>query len=403
MRVRRPAVPASYRPVLYAPGGARMVAASVVARLPLGMVSLAILQLVESHTDSYAKGGLAVALYTLTAAFAGPVLGRLVDRFGQPRVLLPCAAAEAVALVVMVGAAAAGAAGGVLIALSVPVGALMPPVGSSVRAVWTVRFSDDGAARESAFALDSFLTELVYVLGPGLVGALTLVGSSDLALLACAAFLFLAVAVYVGAPLVRDQRGATRDQDLTRPLASPGIRPLLLSTAFAGAALGTTVVGITALSEDLGSDASAGLALGLWSLGGGIVGFAYGARAWAARAATRYRLWLLAFAVATAPLALTSSLALALVLITLSGIPISIAFICQASLVSERAPAGGIAETFTWSTAALATGAGLGQIATGSLVEGTSPGAAFLLAAGAALVALALPLGAHVSRPVVAA
>ena len=95
-----------YRSVLSAPGASRLFASALVARLPQGMSSLAILLLVRSTTHSYAAAGVAVGGFALATAACAPLLGRLVDHFGRTRVLLPFACGQACVYVLLVVARA---------------------------------------------------------------------------------------------------------------------------------------------------------------------------------------------------------------------------------------------------------------------------------------------------------
>src|SRR5690349_9583965 len=99
---------AGYARALGAAGAKTLLVSSVVARLPLGM-SLAILLLVRETTGSFAAAGAVVGAYGLATAAGAPIQGRLVDRFGPPRVLLIAAVGQAVALAVIVLAARGGA------------------------------------------------------------------------------------------------------------------------------------------------------------------------------------------------------------------------------------------------------------------------------------------------------
>ena len=116
-----------YRKVLSVPGSRRLLATALVGRLPQGMSSLAILLLVRGTTHSYAAAGAAVGAYALACAVVAPLQGRLVDRFGRLRVLVPTAVGQAVVLTVLVVSARAHAGGGVLVVLSGLAGALVPP------------------------------------------------------------------------------------------------------------------------------------------------------------------------------------------------------------------------------------------------------------------------------------
>src|SRR3954467_14259522 len=82
--------------VLRASGMARTYGTSLIARLPMGAHGLVLLLFVHQLTGSYAAGGAASGAFALSLALSSPPLGRLIDRYGQTRVLVPAALAEAV-------------------------------------------------------------------------------------------------------------------------------------------------------------------------------------------------------------------------------------------------------------------------------------------------------------------
>ena len=90
----------AYSDLLRNRGFASLMASSLVARLPLGMTSLAIVLLV-SKNGAYSRAGLVIALYVTGTGIAGPILGRMVDRVGRTKILPPFAAAEAALLCVL--------------------------------------------------------------------------------------------------------------------------------------------------------------------------------------------------------------------------------------------------------------------------------------------------------------
>jgi MFS family permease len=78
-----------YAALLAAPGVASVVSASLLARLTVGMAPLATLLLIRGEGRSYAVAGIVLAASSLACAVAWPLFGRLADRVGQTRVLLP--------------------------------------------------------------------------------------------------------------------------------------------------------------------------------------------------------------------------------------------------------------------------------------------------------------------------
>ena len=98
-----------YRLLLRHPGVPRLVVSVLVGRIPIGIFSLAIVLLVRQETDSFAQAGAASAAWALGAGLVAPLQGRLVDRFGQPAVLIPSTLLNATAVAAFVLGARAGA------------------------------------------------------------------------------------------------------------------------------------------------------------------------------------------------------------------------------------------------------------------------------------------------------
>ena len=78
---------APYRALLRRPGTVRLVATSVLARMPSGMGGLSLVLLVQSSTGSFGLAGLVAGAFTIGISAGGPLQGRLIDRLGQTRVL----------------------------------------------------------------------------------------------------------------------------------------------------------------------------------------------------------------------------------------------------------------------------------------------------------------------------
>src|ERR1700745_2113776 len=110
----------------WTPGARALLASSIVARLPLAMFSIALLVHAQKLTGSFAVAGAVGAAYAIASAVAAPLLGRLVDRFGQTMVLLTGAVLTAAALTAA-GLVPAGTPPLVLVALAAAPRAARPP------------------------------------------------------------------------------------------------------------------------------------------------------------------------------------------------------------------------------------------------------------------------------------
>lgn len=148
--------------LLSRPDVRRLVISSMVARLPSAMLPLVLLLLVHERTGSLAAAGLVVGGFGLGRAVVSPAIGALVDRHGQPRVLIVGASVQAVLLLCLLVAVEAQPLVGVMAVLAAAAGSATPPVQACLRALWPVVAVDD-ADREAAYSFDATSQELIWI------------------------------------------------------------------------------------------------------------------------------------------------------------------------------------------------------------------------------------------------
>ena len=380
---------ASYRRVLAVGGVRRLLASSLLGRLPLGISSLAILLLVRDASHSFAKAGLAVAAFTLAAAALAPLQGALIDRVGQPSVLWMCGSVQAVLYVVLVAGTTVHTPSALTVVLAFGAGAFMPPLSSCARALWGELFPEPGA-REAAYALDAASQELIWTLGPLVTGVAVAIASPAAAVLLCAVMTIVGTAVFASAPSARAWRGSGLPRSRLGPLASSRLRTVLYCLLLASFGVGILQVGLPAVAVQAGSPAAAGVLLATWSVGSMIGAVVYGTRRWRRPAEDRYALLLLVLAVAPAPLIAIHSLAGSIPLSALAGLPLAALLTCQFTLVGRLAPDGTTTEAFAWNISAAYAGMSVGVAVAGILVKTVGLGATFAVACLGGIVASAI-------------
>src|SRR4051794_30774441 len=123
-----------YLGVWQMPGGKVLLVVGILARLGIGMTPLSLLLLVQQSTGRYAAAGLAGGVYALAGAVVSPIAGRIADRIGPSRVLLPTAVLHPIALGGLVLAAGGGepALPWIFVA-SALAGATYPPLTAAIR------------------------------------------------------------------------------------------------------------------------------------------------------------------------------------------------------------------------------------------------------------------------------
>jgi len=392
-------VVSKYGSLLSVPGSARLFASALLGRLPQGMSSLAILLLVRAATHSYAAAGVAVGGFAFATAACAPLVGRLIDRFGRPRVLAPFACAQAAVYVSLTLAAEAGAGAAVLIALAMLAGALLPPIAPVVRVLLREVFGED--VLDTAYALDAVLQEIVWTAGPLLVALIIAVTSTDVAVALLGAVCVTGTTLFLRSPLVRASAPKRSGHERRSALASPELRALLAPIALTGIGIGAVEVGLPSLALHAGSRPASGVLLALWSLGSMAGGLWYGGRVWHSSLASRYQLLLLGLMVCTAPLIAARSIAAGVVCSFLAGLAIAPVFSCQYALVGRSVTPGSETEAFTWVSAALIGGLAAGSAIGGAVIGPGGVSAPFVFACVASLLAtvIAVSFRERVQQP----
>ncbi len=392
-----------YADVLRTPGVGRMVWGALIARLPMGMAPLATVLLMREEGRSYAVAGVVLAANSVAGAIGFPLWGRLIDRGGQARVLLPLAIVYPAALVALVLAATQGAPVLVLAALSALSGATMPPVGACMRALWPSLLEGQGL-RDTAYALEAWLQELFFILGPLTVAAIATVAPAWSTIILAAALAAVGTVWFALAPAVRAARGSSRTSSRAGALGSKAVRTVMMSCFALGAGFGVVEVTMPAFGEAHGSRAQGGLVLACFACGSLAGGLWIGTRPAARRLGMRFALSLGVLAVALLPPIVAPSLPVMCALVFLAGMPIAPAFAASYGLVGELAPSGTTTEAFSWLTTAIVAGLALGTAVGGAAVEHLGLTEAIALAAPsvgiAALVAFVRLVSLAIPEPV---
>ncbi|MFE9444685.1 MFS transporter [Streptomyces sp. NPDC006602] len=384
-----------YRRIFSPAGSLLFSTAGFISRLPLSMIGVGIVTMLSQLGGEYSLAGSVSATQALAAAAIGPQISRLVDRRGQRRVVLPVTAVAVAALCAMVLCARYAAPDWTLYVTAVAAGC-MPSMGALVRSRWAEIHSESPQLLHAAYALESVLDEVIFVIGPALAITLSTAAGAEAGPLA------VAVLLAVGVVLFAAQR---RTEPPVRPepqrggrcaLRIPGLGPLVLTTTSVGVVYGSVEVTTVAFAGAHHHKALSGLLLAVYALGSGLAGAVFGAIR-PRRAITRRLLaGACAMAVFTAPLLFARSLAVLAGMLFVAGLSIAPTLITTMGLVGDLAPAAQLTESITWIVSGLSIGVALGYATSGWVVDsaGASAGyrvpcAAALLAAGT--VCLALP------------
>lgn len=380
---------AGYLDILRARHAARLLAGTLVGRLPNGTAHIAIVLFTRAEGGSYTLAGALAAAYGLATAVGQPLLGRAVDLHGQPRVQFPAAVVSALGMSLL---AVTGLSSLPLAYLAVIVaGVATPPLEGGLRALWPSVLKGEGQVHR-AYAMDAVAQEIMFTVGPLLVTLLVSLWSPAAALLVINAIGVLGALSVVLSEPSRTWRSAPREAHWLGALRSPGLLALLGAFFFVGLALGSITVAGVAYADDHGRESVYGWLMAALGLGALIGGLAYGARQWAGAPERRLRFIVGLLALGYLPLTLTPSVPVMAALAALAGVFLAPAIACSFIVVDRHAPRGTVTEAFSWLVTTFGVGAAVGTAVAGPAVELGSTAWSFAVAGAGGVAALVVLL-----------
>ena len=374
-----------YAEVLRVPHVATLIAATLIARFPIGINALALILYLREETGSFAVAGVVAGGLAAGVGIGAPVQGRLVDRFGQRRVLVP------LALVARRGARrrrrvlrarrarrACSTACSVLGRLRDPadlVGAALDVADAAARpraaaaARLRARLGADRADLHPRPAADRRADRRRLARQRA---------DRSVASVITGTIWFTAQAPSRAFEPDREARASRFGA-----LVSPGVRSLVLTSLPAGIGIGMVEVGLPAFSDAKGAAELAGLLLAVWSLGSAAGGLIYGALP------NRPPLGRVHLAVSALlplgllPLAAAPSVPVMALLVIPAGAFIAPLLATRNELIGWVAPPGARTEAYTWPVTAFVGGIAIGSAISGTIVEAQGWRVSFLIAAAA--------------------
>jgi MFS family permease len=377
-----------YGVVLRIPHVTALIAATLLARFPIGINALALVLYLRAERGSFAVAGAVAGALAAGSGIGAPVQGRLVDAFGPRRVLVPLAIVHAAALGTIVASAEAGAPVAVLVGCGLLAGFAIPPTSSVLRSMWPSLLREKPELIPTAYALDSVLIELIFVAGPLVTAVIATVLSPAAALVISAVSVIAGTTIFTALP---PSRALQPDRDrpsagLLGALSSPGVRTLVLTSLPAGIGIGICEITLPAFSDAEGAAATAGVLLALWSVGSAAGGLAYGALS-NRPPLNRVHLAVTALLpISLLPMAAAPSVIVMAVLVLPAGMFIAPLLATRNELIGWVAPAGARTEAYTWPVTAFVGGIAIGSALAGAIVETASWQTAFLVAGAFAAV-----------------
>ncbi|MFI2607304.1 MFS transporter [Kitasatospora sp. NPDC018619] len=386
----------SYRRLFAAPGAVAFTLAGLLGRMALSMNGVALVVLLSERRGSYGLAGAVSAAGLVTGAIGMPLIGRLVDRYGQARVTVPAALGNAVPLTGLLLCVRLGAPDWALLLCSAAC-ATAPNLGGMARTRWAHLYRDDPAARHLANSFEQALDELCFMAGPVIAMLLCTAiapeaGLVSVGVLGTAGALLFAAQRRTEPPLPVGESTGRHGS----PLRVPGLRVLVLTFLATGMVFGATEITTVAYADALGHKASAGLLLALVAAGSCVAGLLFGLLTPRRAAGPRFLLGASAMAaVLLLPLAAGlggAGLGLLGVALFAAGTATAPTMVTGMTLVQELLPRRQFNEGMALAVSGIVVGISMGAALAGTVAERAAPGTGYALPAAAAGLALLVAL-----------
>ncbi|WP_150241949.1 MFS transporter [Nocardiopsis quinghaiensis] len=365
------------------------------ARLPISMSLIGLLTLVTTTTGSVAAAGAVTGAFALGETVGGPVIARFADRHGQRVPVLATALVDAVLITVLVYAVLAGASAPALIALAAVTGMCMPQIGPMARTRWVVlirRGGQRGVQRErslsAAMSVEGVLDEAAFVLGPALVGLLTVAFSPSASVLGAAVLIGLfgsAFALHPTAP-----PGAPPAPGAEGRIATPALLVLAVPMFCQGLFFGGMSTGVTAFAAGSGYGDLSGLMYAVMGASSAAAGLMMASLPVGLALTVRTRIAAGALFLLTLPLYLDHGAASLAAAVFVLGAAIGPHIVSLFGLIERAAPASRLSQSMAVILSCLILGQALGSTASGVLADAHGHQGAFVLATLGGLVSFAV-------------
>lgn len=374
---------APYRAALASPGLKSALLLGAFVRIPVFSAGVLLtVHVVTTLGKSYAAAGLLAAVATVAIAVSGPWRGRLLDRIGLRRVVLP---STLVALVCWSVAPWVGYLP--LLVLAAVAGLFVIPTFSIIRQA--VIAAVPTTERRTAISLDAVAVELSFIVGPA--ASIWAASHWDTRWVLFAIQMLGVVGgatLWLVDPVLRSE---SEDADeAARPSRSDWFGlpfvAVCLAASCATFVLSGTDLGIVARMRELDQPTAIGLVLALWGLGSLVGALVYGGLS---RPISTF--WLLGvLALVTLPMALAGGA------LTLGALGFVAGLLCAPTITASidqatrMVPASARGEAMGWHGSALTLGGALGAPFAGVAIDRVGAGGGFIAPALVGLVVAAL-------------
>lgn len=371
-----------YREIFQIPGSLAFSSAAFIGRLPMSMAGLGIITMISQLHGGYALAGTVAAVFSFAMAVLGPQVSRMVDNYGQGKVLPIAAFISAAAMLALLILARMGAPTWALFMSAIFAGC-MPSMSAMVRARWTPLLPDKEQL-QTAYALESVLDEVSFIVGPPISIGFSIAFFPEAGLLAALVFQLVGIGIFVVQIQTEPSIQGRISSNGKSPLTIAGVQILLLLLFAMGVIVGTTDVVSVAFASNQGTPAAASIVLSVYAIGSCISGLIFGSLRLNLSLSKLLMICGIATAISTVPLVFVNSIFTLSLVIFFGGLFFAPTMIVAMSLVETIVSSEKITEGFTWLISGLGAGMAVGAGVSGAVVDwfGIPAGFGVALSAG---------------------
>jgi MFS family permease len=369
----------TYRAVFRAPGSAAFATAGFIMRMPIAMFPIGLVLIISARTGHYQFAGVLSAVYVLGGVPGNPLLARVVDRFGQSRILVPASAVTIAAALTLAGLLIGHVPDWVLTIPTFVAGFSYLSVGSLIRARWSMVHAGRPEL-STAYSLESVLDEVIFVLGP-LVTTLIATTLDPVITLYVISALIGVGALWLST--LRATEPAAREEGAPphpSAIRAPGMTLVCLAGVGMGATFAGAEISMVAFCGQHGHRGLSGLALAMFAFGSVVSGLFYGARTFRTGVLHRFATQASVFAVLPVLFLAAINVPTLLVCSFVVGLGIAPTLITGFGLIQDIVPSAALTEGLAWLLTGLNIGYGLGSSLVGGLADAHGARIAFSVA-----------------------
>ena len=378
-----------YRVLKAMPQTGHFLLAAYVARMGMAMFGVAIVVMIATRRESYAVAGAVSFVGLASMAAGGPMLARMVDRYGQRRIALPAGLLALAGLLAQALETYLGAPTWVLLVTNTS-SALAPAVGTLVRSRWAHVLDADPAALHVANSFEQVSEESCFVLGPALGAGLATAVFPEAGLLVAVTLFGIGFLALMSHRISEPPVHTAVESNPLGAFRAAGLVQLAVTLMLTGAVFGSMDVVVLAYADAEGVKAWGGLLLGLFAAGSLVGGLVYGLVEVAGPVAHRVTWWTCAMFAGLLPLLWVPGVLMLGVNGFIAGLFIAPTLITSMSLCQRLVPAAQLNEGMTIVVTGLLIGVGIGSAVAGQMVEDQGAHASFAVPVIAAALAFVL-------------